>query len=355
MKIAIVDMIYPFGHKELNSSLVEILKSFSNVLLLDYQDFYDKICVDEKLDKIQIKKLFFAPRLTLLKIFFYCINLLIIKKKLLGENYNALLIMTYENISLSIMKFLFIRKPIYIVHHNNIDLLKSKIDFFFFKKYMNYVNHIVLSEFIKEGLISKTNVNRDRVYVLECPLAKIITVDIVNDCIDEKLNSKVFVGLGLGSDENLIRQIIEIDKENEYFKNNCMKLILRSRINNYNSDGLKVFTGVLPEDEYYRLYKNSSAYLLLYPETFQNRFSASLLNALQCGKCVISTKIPMAAHYEKLYPNNCKIIENVEQLLIELNNFEFNFNHKEYEDLIKRHENGVIREQAINIFSERLV
>jgi len=350
MKIAIIDMIYPFGHKRLNSSLVEMLKSFSEIVLLDYQNFYENICTDEKLSKIQIKKLFFVPRLTILKRICDCINLIIIKKKLNGEEYDALLIMTYDNIGLSIMKFLFEHKPIYIVHHNNIDLIKSKIDFFFFKRYMNCVNHIVLSEFIKEGLISKTNVNRNRVYVLEHPLSKNITVDIRKEYIDMNSKNRVFVSLGLGSDEFLIHQLIEIDKQGEYFKNNGIKVILRSRIYDYESDGLKVFKGILPEDEYYRLYAISSAYLLLYPDMFQNRFSASLLNALQYGKCVISTNIPMASHFGSLYPSNCRIITDIKHLLDELINGEFKFSHEEYDDLLKRHEDNMIKEQARGIF-----
>jgi len=353
MKIAIVDMIYPFGHKALNSSLIKILKSFSDIILLDYQDYYENIHVDEKLNKIQIKKLLFVSRITILKTICNCINLMIIKRKLFRQEYDALLITTYENVSLSTMRFLFKNKPLYIIQNNNIDLLQSKTDTFFFRRYMNSVNHIVFAQFIKEGLTLKMNVNPDRVFVLEHPLIKGFAIDVKNDYINKSANKKVFVSLGLSSDENLIRQLIKIEKESEYFKNNGMKLILRSSIYKYESDGLRVFTGTLPEDEYYRLYKTSSAYLLLYPKTFQNRFSGSFLDALQCGKCIISTDIPIAHYFKNLYPINCRIITDAKDLLVVLANYDFNFSHKEYNNFLKRHDDSVIRVQAMSIFSEK--
>lgn len=350
MKIAIVDMYYEYGHKGLNTSLVKILNSFSDIILLDYQEYYKNISSSEKLSKIQLRRIFPIMGNRISRLIRNCLNLSIICRMLFRKEYDAILIVTYDNISLSIMWTLLKRKPIYIIHHNNIDGFRDKAENFFFKRYMNHVNHIVFAEFIKEGLISKMNVNRDRVFVLDHPLVKMLTIDVGNDCINKETTNKIFVSLGLGSDENLIQQLIEIDKENGYFENNCMKLILRSRLNNYESKGLKVFTGILPEDEYYKLYKMSSAYLLLYPETFQNRFSGSILNALQCGKCVISTDIPIARYFSTYYPNNCRIITNIENLLTELTDFNLRFNYKEYEELLRRHDDSTIRKQAMHIF-----
>ena len=342
-------MIYPFGHKGLNAKLVNTLKSFSEIILLDYQSYYDSISNDDNLYKIKIEQKMLFSEHKIFKRIFHSINLINMKRITTEEDYDAILIMTYENISFSFINFLFKKKPVFLVHHNTIDLLNSRLNKYFFQKYMNKVNHIVFAEFIKEGLIEKTNVDRKRVTILEHPLSNNILVD-KNRIVNNRNNNRVFVGLGLGSDEGLIKKLIELDKKESLFKKSGIKVILRSEKQEYESEGLKVFTGILPEDEYYELYNMASAYLLLYPSSYQNRFSGSILNALQSGKCVIGTDIPLVRNFSELYPNNCRIAYDIKHLLNQLITSNFDFSIEEYELFINKHSDATVLQNLKEIF-----
>lgn len=349
MKILVIDMIYPFGHKGLNRKLVNILTSFSEVILLDYQNYYDGLKTNNNLSLVEIKKPLLFSENKFLKRIYHCLNIIRVKRSIFRKNYDAVLVMTHENISFSLMRFLLNGKPIFIIHHNTIDLLNGKLNKYFFKKYMNSVNHIVFADFIKEGIIKKTNVNAKKVKVLEHPLSNNIPMQIDNS-INNGIIEKTFLSLGLGSDEELIKKLVRIEKESQYFTKNGLNLIIRSVKINFESPGLKIFTGILSEDEYFELYKKASVYLLLYPISYQLRFSGSILNALQSGKCVIGTNIPLVRYFSKLYPNNCRVAKSIEDLLMQLTTSDFRFDAKEYENFKSKHSDANVRLQMEKIF-----
>ncbi len=347
MKIAIIDQLFPFGHKKLNSSLIKIIKSDFEIILLEYQNCYNDISSDESLEKIKLKWMLFPKRIRILQVLCNLINLFVMIFMLRKKEYDEILLLTYENISFSLFMAVFKKCPVYIMHHNNIDFLKSRADFFSFKSYMNKVTHIVLADFIKKGLIAKTKVDHNRVYVLNTPLRECFKKN------NEKSQNGIFISLGLGNNENIISQLIELDKKVCFFKKNKIKLVLRSNRNEYESEGMKVFSGLLSEQEYYDLFASATAYLSLYPKSFQNSFSLSIFNALQLKKRVICTDIPVARHFKELYPQNCIIFKNMEELLAELSNYDHKFNMEEYGRLLKKHDESSIRQQLINIFCKR--
>lgn len=332
--IAILDFMFEFGHRTYCNSFANSLNKYSSTFFMDYNSYYDfktstehiKCCVNAK--KVPSRN----PLITR-------INLLYNIKKQIKHFYkyrfDKIIISSYEGITLFlIVPFLLCcTNNVYVFQHHQIDELdlsnlKKKI----FILYSKYFKHIVVDVSIKNNLINEYGLNSENIFIYTIPLLKVQS-DNQND-IGGKY--KYYIALSNSNDENFATNIRDFEIKTKYFKNNNIQFIIKTKQYLENLENIKFVTGFLTDEEYNNYYYNSSIVIIPFPNTFKNRGSASIIDALSCKKIVISSAIPFAVAYSKRYPSLCKIYHNFDEF-ISLLNEDLMFNQKDYDKFIEDH------------------
>jgi hypothetical protein len=337
MKISIIDTIFPIGHKELNNKLISLFPKINmDILVANNGSFFD----EDEISNVAFKdfNLIGQHKKYYFNIIFQIFNYINIWFKLFGRKDDIKFFFTFENISFAFARILFSNSRNVLFHHNNIDYLTIKYVRFFFKTYMNSVQHIVFAEFIKERLI-EIGVKENKIFVLTYPVPK-----DENICKDEEIKN-LFIGLGYASDENLFKKIIEFEDKFKVLKTNKIKLILRSSNLEYVSENITFFKGHLSVEEYTNLNCRATGILFLYPQTYKYRYSAGIVDALRFKKIIIGSNIPVILHFKKLYPNLCYSFDTIEELFsIIINSKNLNYDSVNYDFFLKNHDDLKIKQ-----------
>ncbi len=318
MKILFLDFCSFRGHKNLNRKLLKILDKIYDITVICQKNYYseeDK----KKLGKVIFKdiplnrKTLFSmnPFFVRLNIFInMIINLFVMRK----VEYNKIIIAGYENITFSMLGFLFYsKKETYIIHHQNVDELESSFKSFLFKKTMNKVKHIVLDEFISKYLINEIGVEADKVFFISHPLTNESANKHSNNTnID---NKKVLVGISNSNDEEIIKNIMYDITNKKITINPDTEIILKSKSLKYTHENLIIINTYLEKDKYDFYINNAYAILILFPSTFKYRMSGTLIDAILNKKVVIGTNIPCINAFNERYPSVCKIANNLDEIL----------------------------------------
>lgn len=218
------------------------------------------------------------------------------------NHYDYILFLSYHTVIIYLaLFFLHISgRRVFITHHNNIDTLStSRIKKFFFKQYAPKLNHFVFEPFIKDYLVSEYKVNCNKIFVLPHPKNKYESIDEGNqyDCL----------GISSSNDENWIQSVIDEEKVSGFFRKNQFKVLLRSKITEFDDGYLKVVKGLFTAEEYYNLYLKAKCIVLPFPDTFTYRMSGSIIDALSNRKKVLLSNIPLFYDYQNRYPNVCQV------------------------------------------------
>ncbi len=306
--IAIAEILYPVGHKPIDKKIVDILAEEYNLVVLNYRQFLDETRRD--LPNVQYIEL---PRQIIIKKHQPFIqagiryNLHVIKKALRNIDFDAILFLSCNNALLGLMRREFGDKRIFVMHHNDIDALKTEKQLSAFRKGMNSVEHITVADFISEGLSKKTGCPIERIYTVPHPITSKVL-----DCSDLNNRQKLLVGLGLSNDEGFIDRCIEIDKELKAPLS--YSIVLRSTEKEYVGTSLKVIKGYLDDKTYNDYYYNAEAIIVCYPNHFENRYSATLIFAVAQNGKVIFNDFPMGRVESKKYPKIMRAIKEPKEL-----------------------------------------
>lgn len=225
------------------------------------------------------------------------------------KHFDYLFFASYETyvMALSIFKLRNIRKRVFIVHHNNIDLLdKSSKLRFFFKKYAKRVNHVIFEEFIGEHLRDAYDIEKSKIFYIPHPLNE-IEGNIIKqyDC----------VGISNSNQEKWIEEIVKSEKYKPVLKDQGVKVVLRSKKITFDDGYLKVIKGYLSDEEYYRYIKSAKVVFLPFSESFKYRTSGSIVDAFSNGTFVIGSRILLFGILEKKYPGICYIVDSAQELI----------------------------------------
>lgn len=217
-----------------------------------------------------------------------------------SENADAILVVTYDELSLALGRVLFFGiKPQIVIQNINVDRIEEsrvrKIAFNFFK---NSVSHIVLAGFIKEHMVGKLSISQDKVLVIPHPMFK----------LDKKSMCDIdLVGLSNGNDEEVISSIVEMEKQQNIFSKNNMHVVLKSRLQSYDNGFLTIVKGFIPDETYSDLMIRAKCIFAPYPLTYKNRMSAILVDAMANNKSVIGMPIPVLINAASHYPHSIRL------------------------------------------------
>lgn len=345
-RILIFDTILPIGHKDLYNKLIGLFPHNIKLIVLNSNNFYDK--VNE--DNLNYKTVTYLSkkRNQILNQIIQLINTIVGYFSVSSFEYDTVFFTTFDTLNIVISRFLFRKKKIYLLHHNNTDQIQNRYKKKFFNTYKNKVTHIVFADFIKQYLI-QMGVNESNICVLTHPLASHIEVSGINIDVDKK----EYIGLGYANDENLIQQIIDYENQTGILAENDISLVLRSRIQPPSENStIRIINGHLKREEYESLYERAKAVLLLYSDKYQNRFSGVILDSFRHRKKVLGINIPVVKHFSHLYPNNCMLFQTIEDLFEKLRILDkVFFSQTEYDIFLQEHSDEKIKKEIIAIFS----
>ena len=344
-QILVVDD-YLFGHKNLNLQFLRLLSKTNKLLILDHENYYSDLKSVENIELISFKAKMPDYRHKPLKLFSATINAFIIATITKNIKFDTVLFLHYNLLILPLFLFL-LKGDFYVMDHSTCDDLNSNIMIKAFEYTKNRVNHLVLSDFIKNIMIRDYGVSVDKINTIDFPLPNDFSVSMINNL---EYSNLVVLSTGNESDETLISELINLEKEESFFARNNIHLIIRSSYQVYSDEYVKVFTGILSRSEYVSLYNSATVVLLLYKKTYRCRFSASAIDALCNKKKVFGTAIPFMDYYHKMYPNNCKVFTNVKELIFQLQNSINDFDMKEYNNFLDYHSLKKIKKQIEDVF-----
>ena len=343
VKVSVIDTIFPIGHKKLNNILIDLLpKEEIDLLVINSNNFFDEYNTKKiKFKEINTRKNFSKYSVMILFQIIYYLKIWI---KLFFRKDDIRLYFTFENLAFTFANFLFYNKRNILFHHNNTSFLSSRLHLFFFKIYMNSVEHIVFADFIKDRLI-ELGVKEERIYVITHPIPK---EGIIKPLSNSK--SSFFLGIGYASDEGWYNEIIEYERQHGFLRKNDIHVILRSKNMEFSNKNIRIINGHLSEEDYENLNKTSSAILCLYPKTYNYRFSGAILDGLRNRKKVVGTNIPIIRYFSDRYPNLCHKFNDIEELFLLMKKIkDSKFEDDDYDIFLKDYDDLVIKNQLKKI------
>lgn len=313
MNLMYIDLLSPIGHKTQNKCYINLLAKYFDVYVTCPKNWYDgslnaNVIEDNKflIGKGKFKARFNSIR-SLIK---NCALTKIIKP-------DYIFISSYDTMIMALFIH-FLKKTcknrLKILHHINVDEINNKIKRFFFKTYMNKVDHVVFEEFIEEYLINEISVNKKNIFVLPHQLN-------IKD-LNNKKQLYDCVALSESNSESSIYKIIKNEILNSTIKNNNKKIILKSKLYEYDNGALKVIMGYLDDNEYNRYIANTLYVYMPFSLNFNYRMSGTLVDALSNNKIVLGSNIKLLKYYSKKYPHICKIVNNEKDLIKIINEIE---------------------------------
>lgn len=309
MRVLIAETLYPHGHVVLNELFVKTIAMQANVILVDSGNYFsdktksycDKVIKLKHLEPFGNELVFFIC---------YLINYFILALRLLYVKYDKIVFLSLRTDAFYFAHRFFRKDSIIVVHHNDIDrMLSRKYELRLFSRYKNDVRHVVLADFIKEGLELQVGINTGNVYTVYQPIAQEYPIDFLK----QTDRSNIIAGISSSIDKVFIRKLSDIlEKSNVNLKN---RLVIKTGEIEYNNDNIQTFNHYLTRDEFDRILFEAKACLAIYPESYNLRYSGLIDDALSHGLIVICNDIKVSKFFKAKYPKSIIIIKGADDLI----------------------------------------
>lgn len=305
MKIGVAEVIYPKGHKKFDIKTINILSKIGDVYYFSYPKFITNKAIKIDVNIINIRKQFIFKRFYKLIRLFRIINLIIISRKIRSSKLklDKLVFLSFDNTLYSIVKKIFKDIDVFVIHHDDIDKIVFNIKN---REYYNLVKHIVFDDYIKEGLINKTRCDENKIFVIPNP------IEFIPKKTESNYRKPCLLSIGWSNDENLILKAVELSKNITHELS--YKIILRSKIYTYKDKNLEVISGFLESNEYEKLISDSDIQIIIYPDTFRYRYSATFQTAILHNQYVIVNNVYLGSILKMKYPQSVMVINSVDEL-----------------------------------------
>lgn len=214
------------------------------------------------------------------------------------ERFDAVISVTYNEVGFAFGKKYFRDlSKVLLMSHNNLDLvLNNKIKEILFNTYAHKVKHLVQCKFIKEEFSKSFNIPQKEIGVWMHPQNRneegLHRSTDIFDC----------VGISNSNDDVIIKEIIEREHDTGYIKKHGLRVVLRSKLYEFDDGYLKVFKGFLEKDQYDYYINNAKCIFLPFPTGFKLRMSGTLVDAFSNCKPIIGTPIALFKACSEQYP-----------------------------------------------------
>lgn len=308
MRIGVAEVLYPKGHKELDINTINVISDIADVYYFSYRDFLNTERLSKGVEVINLHRQFNFQHVAKLITFSRIVNLLMIKKAMNKNDLtiDSLVLLSFDNSLTKYVSKIFTGLRVYVIHHDDVDKIPETITDEE-KVYYNKIHHIVYENYIKEGLVKKTQCEESMIHVVPHP----IVFEYRSDRIFK--NRKVVLSIGWSNDESLISELISRCKKLN--KKLIYKIIIRSKNQSYKDDNLEVISGFLSKEKYESLMKSADLQAVLYPNNFKYRYSATFQTALLQGCYVLVNDVYIGRKLNQMFPNSTHLLSNIEELL----------------------------------------
>lgn len=311
MKILYADQIYYKEHRYFDNKTIQNLSKVCDLTVLSPDNWYKQIdgvkyvfgAVDiYKKQKTHLNSIIGAVK-----------NSFFIARKIKELKPEVVILGEYEILVYFLLGRLF-KSRIILIHHNNLDQLGNRIKRFMFGHFKNKVFHCVLEPYIKKWLVDNQFAPKDKIVCWPHPMERnhrILKRTPIFDC----------VALSNSNDEDIIQKIIDCEKEKHIFEKKNQHIVLRSKITEFDDGYLKVLNGWIEDKDYEDFISQTRSIMVTVPTSFNNRVSASIIEAFDQKIPVIGNESALFKFYRDKYPSICYILnlDRIDELISEIN------------------------------------
>lgn len=315
MNVLVYDYLFVKGHIHPNNHYIKLLSDKYNVFVISINGYFNYLSNDENITIIDLKTKYSVDELRNNRI----LQILFCKKvvrKIKEYEIDYLLLLSYDTISFSIAYPLLHKKNIVLQEHNNIDRLKKrKIELYLYKSFANKTKHIVYEHFMKESLVNEYHISEENIYVL--PRAKYAYR------IRESKKKYSAIGLSGSNDSSFVEGIVKYSEENNE-RLRGLRILIKDKKAVSNNSVVEIIKDRVSDDEYEELFNSTRVVLDPLPDSFENRMSAVMFEALSSRKIVIGTNVKIIECFSKKYPHICYSVCNAEEMFEVIKKIESN-------------------------------
>lgn len=218
--------------------------------------------------------------------------------------------------ALDIISYLFYRKKLLkasklaVIEHSA-DRYNIGITNKIFLKIKNDFTHIVMEEDAITHFSDKYGINKGIISYIPHMLNSIAADKPV------KIEGQTYdvVGISNSNNDNEVAKIINLEKEDNFFANNGLKAIFRSRNLEYESQNLKVFKGRLgfSYEEYYTYIRMAKVVVLPFSTGFGLRSSGTIMDTFSQNVPIIGNPFGTMIQYNRSLPHICKLYTTMDE------------------------------------------
>jgi hypothetical protein len=346
MKITMVDFVNSPGHKNLYLKILSLLNKNFDMDVIVKKGFYNQI--EKELLKgvnfIEIPFSHLDKKGSIISRIRIIIFMILSRLRLNIAKTDLILVLGFETITFSLLKHLFPKFKTFLFHHHNLDELDNPLKKILFSTFKNQYNHLTLDKFISNNLVSFFKIKPNLAHFINHPIKQNTLLKRINN--NKTIN---ILSLTNSNDENLIKQLIDLDKSG-HLKEKAFIFYIKSSYINYKSNNLTVSSYYLSKDEYEKLLKDSDYSILLLPSSFNNRISGVMIDSLSYNLPIIAPNIISIKEFNIRYPSIVYTFNNIRDILsIELNNFR-NINMVDFLNFQNNHSDSFVENQLKQIF-----
>ena len=172
----------------------------------------------------------------------------------------------------------------------------------------NKMTHLVMERVAIEFYENEYGVQKDKLQYLPHPFNEIK--------INKGKKQYNIVGISNSNSPAFIRNLIEMEKQISFFKNNEIKAIFRTGSETFDNGWLKVIKGCLglSFEEYYSYILNADLIVAPFETDFGARTSGTIIDGLSNGIPVIGSSFITMMQYSNEYPNACKVFGDLKEM-----------------------------------------
>lgn len=297
MRILFCDLLFEFGNRHVDNSMIELMTKQHEVYLLMNDDFLkgessnnNLIVLGNKYDNKPQGAISNATQ--------------ILRRMRLAAKYareikpDVIYISTYETRTFPFGLLFFDKTSNIVVLENyNIDFLRYRSQKIAYKLFANKVHHMVYESYFGVYLANSIGVKPALIHTVP----HFYYPPYANTLANDENSSYDVVGLSGSNDQDVIGEIVEIETKEHFFENNRIRCYIKSFIHHYESNYLTVSNKFLSTEEYNALYCDSKAVLVLFPTSYIYRMSGCIVDAFSNHKQVISTNLELSKFYHSKY------------------------------------------------------
>ena len=317
MKLLLIDYISFLGHRNFNKIHIEALQSIGHELtLLGKKGQFDNITINENMKVLEMPKRYFR------KYPYPAVSfrlqgigaLLWVKTHTRLKEYDAIIILTYDILSLFVFRT---SVPVYLIDHNNVSQLWSKLKLSLTRCLPANYMHIALNRDMEKRL--QELLPRKHVFHIPHGLCPPST-DMKKPSFVSENERYLFCPVNRNYDASFIKFVFESPLLGTYLRDNNLKLYIKDQLGLKCNEVIEIVPQNMEIKQYNYMLQHAMAVLLPYGKDFKYRCSGIFFECVSRNTPVITTRLDSMAEYENEV--EMKMFSTVQELISSIDSFQ---------------------------------